>query len=77
MLTHTTTERGPLYVIPLGPQVVLSDRGRGGLVNTLIEINPQYPTIGEDERVALLEARGGLEAEAPKGGSPARTRPTP
>ena len=31
ILTHTSTERGPLYLIPLGPQVVLSDHGRGGV----------------------------------------------
>ena len=44
--------------------------------NTLIAINPEYTTIGEDERLALLEARAGLEAEAPKGATPARTRPS-
>jgi Polyphosphate kinase 2 (PPK2) len=70
LLTHTSTERALCYVIPSDHKWFSRIAVAAVLVNTLIDINPQCPTIGEDERLALLEARAGLEAEAPEGVEP-------
>jgi PPK2 family polyphosphate:nucleotide phosphotransferase len=70
VLSHTSTEWAPWYVIP-------ADRkwfGRIGagavLVHTLMEIDPRYPRVGKRQRQALLEVKAALEAQAPKGAAP-------
>jgi PPK2 family polyphosphate:nucleotide phosphotransferase len=70
MLSHTSTEWAPWYVIP-------ADRkwfGRLGaaavLVHTLMEIDPRFPTVSQGQREALLEVKHSLEAQAPKGAAP-------
>jgi PPK2 family polyphosphate:nucleotide phosphotransferase len=70
MLSHTSTEWAPWYVVP-------ADRkwfGRIGagavLVHTLMQIDPQFPHVGKKQRDALLEVKASLEAEAPKGAAP-------
>ena len=70
VLSHTSTEWAPWYVIP-------ADRkwfGRIGagavLVHALMEIDPQYPPVGKRQRDALLEVKGALEAQAPKHAAP-------
>jgi len=67
MLSHTSTEWAPWYVIP-------ADRkwfGRIGagavLVHTLMQIDPKFPPVGKKQRDALLEVKASLEGEAPKG----------
>jgi Polyphosphate kinase 2 (PPK2) len=67
MLSHTSTEWAPWYVIP-------ADRkwfGRIGagavLVHTLIEIDPQFPAVSKRQRATLLEVKAALEAQAPNG----------
>jgi len=37
------------------------------LVNTLAEIDPQYPTVDEEARRALAVSKLELEAQAPEG----------
>ena len=37
------------------------------LLNTLVELDPQYPTISDKARAALLESKKELEAQAPEG----------
>jgi PPK2 family polyphosphate:nucleotide phosphotransferase len=70
VLSHTSTEWAPWYVIP-------ADRkwfGRIGagavLVQTLMEIDPRYPAVGKRQRQALLEVKEALKAQAPKHASP-------
>jgi len=70
MLSHTSTEWAPWYVIP-------ADRkwfGRIGagavLVHTLMEIDPRFPTVTKQQRETLLEVKRDLEAQAPKGAAP-------
>ena len=70
MLSHTSTEWAPWYVIP-------ADRkwfGRIGagavLVHTLMELDPRFPTVTTQQREALLEVKRELEAQAPKGAVP-------
>ena len=40
------------------------------IVRTLMEIDPQYPTVDPKVRQALQEAKIKLEAQAPKGAKP-------
>ena len=70
MLSHTSTEWAPWYVIP-------ADRkwfGRIGagavLVHALMDIDPRFPTVTKRQRDGLLEVRRELEAQAPKGAAP-------
>ena len=37
------------------------------IVHTLIEIDPRYPVVSEDQRQQLQAVKRELEAEAPKG----------
>ncbi len=70
VLSHTSTEWAPWYVIP-------ADRkwfGRIGagavLVHALMEIDPRFPAISKQQRQALVEIKQALEAQAPKGAAP-------
>jgi PPK2 family polyphosphate:nucleotide phosphotransferase len=70
MLSYTSTEWAPWYVIP-------ADRkwfGRLGvgavLVSTLMEIDPHFPRVTEARRQALLKIKATLEAQAPAGAAP-------
>jgi PPK2 family polyphosphate:nucleotide phosphotransferase len=70
MLSHTSTEWAPWYVIP-------ADRkwfGRIGagavLVHALMEIDPRFPTVTKQQRQVLLEVKETLKAQAPKGAVP-------
>ena len=67
MLTHTSTEWAPWHVIPADRKWFARIGAAAVLVNTLMEIDPRYPTITKKQRQALLEVKRGLEAEAPKG----------
>ena len=67
MLSHTSTEWAPWYVIP-------ADRkwfGRIGvgavIVQTLMEVDPLFPTVSKKQRDGLLQVKRELEAQAPKG----------
>jgi PPK2 family polyphosphate:nucleotide phosphotransferase len=65
MLTHTSTEWAPWYVIPADRKWFARVAVGAVLVDTLIRINPQYPTIGGEAQAALELARIELEAEKP------------
>ena len=67
MLSHTSTEWAPWYVIP-------ADRkwfGRIGagavLVHALMEIDPRFPPVSKRQRETLLDVKQALEAQAPRG----------
>lgn len=70
MLTHTSTEWAPWYVIPSDHKWFARIAGGAVLVQALVEIDPHYPTVSRDARHALEEARKQLEAEAPNSGPP-------
>jgi PPK2 family polyphosphate:nucleotide phosphotransferase len=70
MLSHTSTEWAPWYVIP-------ADRkwfGRIGvgsvLVHALMEIDPRFPVVSKQRREMLAEVKRELEAQAPAGAAP-------
>jgi PPK2 family polyphosphate:nucleotide phosphotransferase len=67
MLTHTSTEWAPWHVIPADHKWFARIAAGAVLAHTLIEIDPQYPTVDPETRQALQEARIKLEAQAPKG----------
>lgn len=74
MLSATSTEHAPWYVVPADRKWFARICAAAVLAHTLMEIDPQYPTLGEEARRDLLTAREELEAEAPDGacGRPVR-----
>jgi PPK2 family polyphosphate:nucleotide phosphotransferase len=70
MLSHTSTEWAPWYVIPADRKWF--ERLAVGLVlaHTLLEIDPHFPKVGKKQRETLLEVKQTLEAQAPKGTAP-------
>ena len=67
MLSATSTPWAPWYVIPADRKWFARICAGAVLVNTLIEIDPQYPAVSADERAELLTVKAELEAEAPQG----------
>lgn len=70
MLSHTSTEWAPWYVIPADRKWFARIGAGAVIVDTLMRIDPRYPVPSEADRRDLLEARAELEAEAPEGAAP-------
>jgi PPK2 family polyphosphate:nucleotide phosphotransferase len=70
VLSHTSTDWAPWYVIPADRKWFARLSAAAVLVHTLMEIDPRYPTVGKEARVQLQEIRTQLEAQAPKGAAP-------
>ena len=66
MLTATSTEHAPWYVIPADHKWFLRVAVAAVLVDTLVRIDPQYPTVSDEARQALLASKVELEAETPQ-----------
>lgn len=64
MLSHTSTEHAPWYVIPADHKWFERVATAAVLARTLIEIDPRYPTSSDEARRELLEQKALLEAEA-------------
>jgi PPK2 family polyphosphate:nucleotide phosphotransferase len=67
MLSHTSTKYAPWHVIPADRKWFARIAVGIVIVQALLEIDPQYPSLSEEDRVALAEARATLVAEAPPG----------
>jgi PPK2 family polyphosphate:nucleotide phosphotransferase len=67
MLSATSTEHAPWYVVPADRKWFARICAGAVLAHTLIEIDPHYPTVGEDTLRDLAAAQQELEAEAPEG----------
>jgi PPK2 family polyphosphate:nucleotide phosphotransferase len=65
MLSATSTEHAPWYVIPADHKWFMRVAVAAVLVSTLAEVDPQYPTVSEEAREALLASRAVLEAQSP------------
>jgi PPK2 family polyphosphate:nucleotide phosphotransferase len=63
MLSNTSTEWAPWYVIPADHKWFERVAAAAVIVQTLIELAPQYPVPGAEELEALESARRLLEAE--------------
>jgi PPK2 family polyphosphate:nucleotide phosphotransferase len=70
MLSATSTEWAPWYVIPADHKWFARLAAGAVLAHTLMEIDPQYPKVGPEARESLLAAKVQLEAEAPQGDAP-------
>mgnify|MGYP001404504104 CR=1 FL=1 len=66
MLSNTSTEWAPWHVIPGDHKWFERIAAAAVIVNALIEINPQYPTVAPAVRKELEAARRELEAESKK-----------
>jgi PPK2 family polyphosphate:nucleotide phosphotransferase len=62
MLTHTSTEWAPWYVLPADHKWFTRLCAAAVIAQTLIEIDPRYPVPDEATRQELLRARAELEA---------------
>src|SRR6266487_3430066 len=70
MFTHTSTEWAPWHVMPADRKWFARVAAAAVIANALIEIDPQYPKLGDDAIRDLQEAKRQLEAEAPDGAAP-------
>ena len=57
VLSHTSTEWAPWYVIPADDKPFARVAAAGVIADALIEIDPQYPTVSEEAREALQAAK--------------------
>ena len=69
-LSHTSSEWAPWYVIPADRKWFARIGAAAVLVHTLMDIDPQFPAVDDEQRKSLLEVKAQLEAEAPKGAAP-------
>ncbi|MFH8513793.1 polyphosphate kinase 2 family protein [Streptomyces gelaticus] len=67
MLSATSTDWAPWYVVPADRKWFARICTAAVLVHTLMEIDPQYPTVGKQARQDLLAAGRELAAKAPEG----------
>ena len=70
MLSHTSTEWAPWYVIPADRKWFARIAAGAVIIDTLMRIDPRYPTISAEQRQVLEATREALEAEAPEGAAP-------
>jgi PPK2 family polyphosphate:nucleotide phosphotransferase len=70
MLSHTSTEWAPWHVIPADHKWFARMAVSAVLVKALMELDPHFPVVSEQQREALAEIKRGLEAEAPHGAAP-------
>lgn len=67
MLSATSTPWAPWYVVPADRKWFARICAAAVLAHTLMEIDPQYPTVGRRARKELLAAKRRLEEQAPGG----------
>ena len=70
VLSKTSTESAPWYVIPADRKWFAQIGVAAVLVHTLREIDPCYPRVTRPQRDALIEVKQDLEAQAPGGAAP-------
>jgi PPK2 family polyphosphate:nucleotide phosphotransferase len=64
MLSNTSTAWAPWHVIPADRKWFARISAAFVLAETLMDLDPQFPTLGADALAQLAEARAQLEAEA-------------
>jgi PPK2 family polyphosphate:nucleotide phosphotransferase len=70
MLSHTSTEYAPWYVVPADRKWFARVCTSAILAHALVGLDPSYPPVTAQQREELLEVKAILEAEAPKGAAP-------
>ena len=69
-LSHTSTEWAPWHVIPADRKWFARVAVAAVLVDALMEIDPRYPAVDDEQRRTLLQIKEELEAQAPEGAAP-------
>jgi PPK2 family polyphosphate:nucleotide phosphotransferase len=67
MLSATSTEWAPWYVIPADRKWFARICAAAVLAHTLIDIDPRFPEVDDEVRRGLRAVRRDLEAQAPEG----------
>ena len=67
MLSNTSTEWAPWYVIPADHKWFARISAAAVIADALIGIDPRYPTVSDAVKASLSDAKADLEAEAPEG----------
>jgi PPK2 family polyphosphate:nucleotide phosphotransferase len=67
VLSHTSTEWAPWYVIPADRKWFARLGAGAVLAHALMELDPRYPVVTKRRRQVLLDVKEALEAQAPKG----------
>jgi PPK2 family polyphosphate:nucleotide phosphotransferase len=67
MLSNTSTEWAPWYVIPADRKWFMRIAAGAVLISALMDIDPHFPTVTGDQKRELLQVKQQLEAEAPEG----------
>ena len=75
MLSITSTEWAPWYVVPADHKWFARVAAAAVLGNALVEIDPQWPVAPPEEVAALAQAKAALEAEAPPDAAPDPNEP--
>ncbi len=70
VLSYTSTEWAPWWVIPADRKWFARIASAAVLVQALIELDPRFPVVTDARRELLLDAKQALEAQAPKGAAP-------
>jgi PPK2 family polyphosphate:nucleotide phosphotransferase len=70
VLSHTSTEWAPWYVIPADRKWFARLATAAVVVNALMEIDPRFPEVNDEQRRRLLDIKNQLEAQAPPGAAP-------
>ena len=70
MLTHTSTEWAPWYVIPADRKWFARIGAGAVLVQALMDIDPRFPHVTAGQREMLQDVKRELEAQAPESAPP-------
>jgi polyphosphate kinase 2 (PPK2 family) len=63
VLSHTSTEHAPWYVIPADKKWFMRVAASAVILDALMDIDPQYPVVSEVARAEMLKAKDELLAE--------------
>jgi polyphosphate kinase 2 (PPK2 family) len=70
VLSRSSTDVAPWYVIPADTKWFARIAAAGIIANALMKMDPQFPTVSDEARDALLAARAELVAEDPDDAAP-------
>jgi PPK2 family polyphosphate:nucleotide phosphotransferase len=69
MLSNTSTEHAPWYVIPADRKWFMRLAAGAVILNELMDIDPRFPTVSDDAKAAMLEAKRELVSEGQREGA--------
>ena len=63
MLSHTSTKWAPWYVIPADHKWFMRIAASAAILDALMDIDPQFPVLSDEDRAEMLEAKAELIAD--------------